>query len=103
LGEVIQLANNGAKTEVQIEGRSVLECMEWHGHLGWHWLDLRVYEIDIRDDGINECILCELIGPIAHFLDVDANIVSWMPLVFDFEPSPLNLLNDLLQLVVVLA
>ncbi len=26
-----------------------------------------------------------------------------MPLVFEFEPSPLNFLNDLLQVVVVLA
>ncbi len=51
----------------------------------------------------DECALCELVGPIAHLLDVDANIVSWMPLVFNFEPSPLNLLSDLLQLVVVLA
>ncbi len=43
-------------------------------------VDLRVCEVDVLDDGINECALCELIGPIAHLLDVDANIVSWMPL-----------------------
>jgi hypothetical protein len=103
LGKVIQLANNGAIIEVQIEGRSILESLEWHGHLGWHWFDLCVCEIDVLDDGINKCVLCELIGHIMHLLDVDANIVSWMPLDFNFELSPLNFLNDLLQLVVVLA
>ncbi len=76
LGEVIQVANNAAIIEVQIEGRSVLACMEWHGYLGWHWLDLHICEIDILDDGIHECALCELVGPITHLLDVDTNIVS---------------------------
>ncbi len=50
--------------------------MEWHGHLGWHWFDLCICEIDVLDDGIDERMLCELVGPIAHLLDVDANIVS---------------------------
>jgi hypothetical protein len=103
LGEVSQIANNRVTIEVQVEGRSVLEFMEWHGHLGWHWLDICACEIDVLDNGIDECTLCEHVGPITHLLDVDANIVSWMPLVFDFEPSPMNFLNELLQLVVVLA
>ncbi len=64
--------------------------MEQHGHLGWHWLDLCICEIDVLDDSINEYSLCEFVGPIMHLLDVDVNIVSWMHLVFDFEPSPLN-------------
>ncbi len=61
--------------------------MEWYGHLGWHWLDLHVGQIDILEDSINKCALCELVGSIAHLLDVDASIVSWMPLVFNVEIS----------------
>jgi hypothetical protein len=61
--------------------------MEWHQYLGWHWLDLCLCQIDASDNGINKYTLHKLVGPVAHPLDVDANIVSWILLVFDVEPS----------------
>jgi hypothetical protein len=74
LSETIQLANDRAIIEVQIERRSILECMEWHRHLGWHWLDHWVCQIGFLDDSINECALCEFIGPNVHLLNAEATL-----------------------------
>jgi hypothetical protein len=60
--------------------------MKWHRYLGWHWLDLGICQIDINDDSMNKCMLCELVGSIAHLYDVDADIVIRMPLVLMLSP-----------------
>ncbi len=66
-------------------------------------LHFGISQVHIDYNSINKRSLGEFIGSIFQFLDVDSNVVGWMALVFNVEPSALDFGNHCFELVIILA
>jgi hypothetical protein len=58
-------------------------------------------QANVLDDGVNECLLGELVGAILGFLVVYANIASWVALILNVEASVLDIEDGLLEQLVI--
>jgi hypothetical protein len=89
LSEVVQLTNDRTIVEVTVERGCIFESVELHGNLCREWFHLSIGQVDISYDGIDQGMLCKLVGSIMHLLDVDSHVISWMSLIFDVEANVL--------------
>ena len=94
-------ANNSAVIKAIVEVRGIFERVEWLLDSSWDGFCcfLGIRETYILYDGINEGTLCEFIGAIIMLLNVDTNIVCWMPLILYVQTNTLKFLYDVEVLV----
>jgi hypothetical protein len=101
LSQVVQLANNRAVVEIQINRRRIFVSMKQLSDFFWDRLSLGIIQANILDDGVNESLLSEFIGSILHLLNVHTNIIGWMALILNVETCFLDLTNGCLEFLII--